>query len=256
VALGDRSGSAGAAQQATQLLDAALATVKALALPAVVSQLPFETPFNDVIRTRTASAGLPLAPVAAVLSNPAVGASPAPPATTASPTGAAQAGPTPTGASVGPTPTAAGSATPTAAGGPTPTSAPAPSVRTLTPALVAAWARLDAATFVRAVQPQFFAPRLAATRLGVSYYLRTLTRVAVAGRGPSAARVVSRLEVFGWRAQRASAGSLAASSLPLVYYRQGDRQLALALAGDLGMAASQVVQTTGGPLGLTLVLPG
>ena len=36
----------------------------------------------------------------------------------------------------------------------------------LTTALVTAWARLDAATFVRAVQPAFFAPRLAATGSG------------------------------------------------------------------------------------------
>jgi hypothetical protein len=42
--------------------------------------------------------------------------------------------------------------------------------------------------------------------------------------------------------------------LPIVYYRKGDRRLALAVAGDLGLRTSQVVQTAGGPAGLTLVV--
>ena len=65
---------------------------------------------------------------------------------------------------------------------PTPARPPAPRPAAVsTPAAPArshrgagtAWARLNAATFVRAVQPAFFAPRLAATRLGVTYYERT-----------------------------------------------------------------------------------
>jgi len=252
VALGDGSTTAAAVDATTRVLDGALGTVKALALPAVVSQLPFETPLNDVIRTHASSAGLPLSPVVAVLANRAVAAGPSPGVTAASPAAVGSTG--------GPASVAgatAASLTPSpgpATGSPTPTTGPT-TEGVLTPALVAAWARLDAATFVRAVQPQFFAPRLAATRLGVSYYLRTLTRVAVAGGATSTAREMSRLEVFGWATRQAAAGSLTASSSPVVYYRTGDRQLALALAGDLGLAKSHVLQSSGGPLGLTLVLP-
>jgi hypothetical protein len=126
----------------------------------------------------------------------------------------------------------------------------------LTAAEVAVWARGNAATFVRAVQPAFFAPRLPATRLGVTLYERTLTRIAVAGAAGAAARAVARLDSFGWVALRRSAGSLASAALPVVYYRASDRRLALALAGDLGLRASQVVKTAGGPAGVTLVVPG
>jgi len=172
---------------------------------------------NDAIDTQATTAGLPLSPVAAAVTPP----------------------------TAGPTPTA--SLTPAA--GPTPAAGDG-----LTAALVTAWARLNAATFVRAVQPAFFAPRLAATRLGVTYYERTQTRVAVVGPAAVATPAVDRLDVFGYRARRASARSLVPGVLPIVYYRKGDRRLALAVAGDLGLRTSQVVQTAGGPAGLTLVV--
>jgi len=62
--------------------------------------------------------------------------------------------------------------------------------------------------------------------------------------------------VFGYLARRASARSLVPGALPVMRYRKGERRLAFAVAGDLGLRASQVVQSAGGPAGLTLVVPG
>ena len=88
----------------------------------------------------------------------------------------------------------------------------------------------------------------------MSFYERTLTRVGVvdsdaAGR----ARLIARLDVFGYRALRAPAGSLSAGGQPIVYYRAGDRRLALAVAGDLGLPTTQVLPTVGGAEGVTVV---
>jgi len=218
VALGRSTSGIVPASPTAAVLGAALSGVQAAALPAVVSEVPgLDAAVNDAIDTQATTAGLPLSPVAAAVTPP----------------------------TAGPTPTA--SLTPAA--GPTPAAGDG-----LTAALVTAWARLNAATFVRAVQPAFFAPRLAATRLGVTYYERTQTRVAVVGPAAVATPAVDRLDVFGYRARRASARSLAPGVLPIVYYRKGDRRLALVLAGDLGLRTSQVVQSAGGPVGLTLVV--
>ena len=224
VALGRSATGVVPASRTTAVLGAALSGVQAAALPAVVSEVPgLDAAVNGLIDTQATTAGLPLSPVAAAVMPPTAG-----PALTASPTPAASPALT---------------ASPTSAGG-----------DGLTAALVAAWARLNAATFVRAVQPAFFAPRLAATRLGVTYYERTRTRVAVVGPAAVATPAVDRLDVFGYLARRASARSLVPGVLPIVYYRKGDRRLALAVAGDLGLRTSQVVQTAGGPAGLTLVV--
>ncbi len=67
--------------------------------------------------------------------------------------------------------------------------------------------------------------------------------------------MVARLEVFGYVALRASTGLPAPAVEPIVYYRKGDRRLALALAGDLGLRPSQAVLSAGGPAGLTVLLP-
>lgn len=215
VALGESATGLTSATDAAQVLGAALAGVRAAALPAIVSEVPgLGAAVNDTIDTWAVAAGLPLSAVAAALAAPATSGSPAP------------------------------TASPGSAGG-----------ESLTPALVAAWARLDAATFVRAVQPDFFAPHLAATRLGVTYYERTLTRVAVVGAAPAAARLIARLEVFGYTARRAPAQLLAPAALAVVYYRKGNRALALALAGDLGLPPSQALQSAGGTAPLTVVLP-
>ena len=215
------------------------------ALPAVVSEVPGPgEAVNDTIDARAAAAGLPLSAVTTGVAAPPASASPLPAASLA-PGATASSG---AGATGSPLPGATGSSVVTAGN--------AAAGNDLTRAVVSAWARGNAATFVRAVQPAFFAPRLPATRLGVTFYERTLTRVAVAGAAGAAARAVARLDSFGWVALRRSAGSLASAALPVVYYRASDRRLALALAGDLGLRASQVVKTAGGPAGVTLVVPG
>ena len=220
VALGRSATGLTPATSTAAVLGAALRGVQAAALPAVVSEVPGSAvAVNHTIDAQAAAAGLPLSAVAAVMAAPAAGVSPPP--------GAAASAGSP-GAAVG---------------------------DSLTTALVVAWARLDAATFVRAVQPAFFAPRLAATRLGVTYYERTLTRVAVVGAAAAAGRLIARLDVFGYVAAPAPAGSLAPAALPTVYYHAADRRLALALAGDLGLRTSQVVQSAGGSRGLTVVIP-
>ncbi len=232
------------------VLGAALAGVRDAALPTVVSEVPGATATNDAIAAQATAAGLPLSPVAAALAVPVASGGPTPVAT-GSPTPVATDSPTP-GATGSPTPGATGSPTPGATGRSTSTASASGG---LTAALVAAWARLDAATFVRAVQPAFFAPRLAATRLGVSFYERTLIRVGVVDSDAAArARLMESLDVFGYRALRAPAGSLSAGALPIVYYRAGDRRLALAVAGDLGLRTTQVLPTIGGAEGLTVVM--
>jgi hypothetical protein len=236
--------------RAKAVLGAVLPGVRDAALPTVVSEVPGATAVNDTIEAQATAAGLPLSPVAAALAVPVASGGPTPvasgsptPVATESPTAGGAGSPTPGGSS-GPTPGASGRSTPTAStpGG-------------LTAALVAAWARLNAATFVRAVQPAFFAPRLAATRLGVSFYERTLTRVGVVDSDAAAReRLMARLDVFGYQALRAPAGSFSSGALPIVYYRAGDRRLALAVAGDLGLRTTQVLPTVGGAEGLTVVM--
>ena len=273
IAVGRSAAGTPSATRTGAVLTAALAGVSAAALPAVVSEVPAApAAVNSAIAARTSAAGLPLSPVAAALAVLAPAASPAP-GGPAAPTPAA-ASPTP-GATGGTPSSGTGSTASTGAASPTPggttisapaaTGSPAPAAtgspasvqaESLTDAVVAAWARLDAATFVRAVQPAFFAPRLAATKLGVTYYERTLTRVGVVdGDAAARARLIAELDVIGYRALRAPNGSLAAGSRPLVYYRAHDRRLALAVAGDLGLRASQLVKTTGGAEGLTVVMP-
>ncbi len=276
VALGRSAKGAVPSKRTAALVSAALGTVLASEVPAVVSEVP-ATPaaINKVIDTQAKRAGLPLSPVAAALAAPGPSASPtvgASPTASASPTPgattAAGSTPTPGAAAASPTPTAgatagpAAAATATAATSPRPTPAASSSTATsegggapLTPALVRAWARLDAATFVRAVQPAFFAPRLAATGLGVTFYDRTRTQVVVAGSPPAAARLAANLDVFGYAARTEAAGLPAAALLPVIYYQPGDRWLARALAGDLGLPASQVRAAVRSSAALTVVLP-
>lgn len=241
VAVGGSPAGVAPAAGTAEVLDAALSGVQAHGLPAVVSDVPaFDAAVNDMIDRQTAAAGLPLSGVAAVLAPVA-----------AAPASGAGAAPTASGGpSAAPTASGSPSAAVTAGAGSAPVGGDG-----LTPALVAAWARLNAATFVRAVQPDYFAARLVATRLAVTYYERTLTRVAVVGGATSSTRLVARLHVFGYAALRASARSPAATALPTLYYHKEDRRLALALAGDLGLRLSQVRTSAGGPAGLTVVLP-
>ena len=254
------------------------------AATAVVSEVPTTAAaVNRAIAAQAKLAGLPLSPVAAALDLPATRATPgasASPTASASPSAsstpdasaeptagsAPAAGATATATTtpaasaspgVGATPKAAATAGPSA--GSTPTAAASSAATNadvaLTPALVAAWARLDAATFVRAVQPAFFAPVLASTGLGVTYYDRTQTNVVVVGSVSAAARLAARLDVFGYVARRGAARLAATPLLPVVYYRAGDRWLAFALAGDLGLPTAQVRPAATPPAALTVVLP-
>jgi hypothetical protein len=226
VAVGRSAVGAISAARTKAVLGAALAGVRDAALPTVVSEVPGDSDINDTIVAQATAAGLPVSPVAAALAAPVATGSP--------------------------TPLAAGSPSSGETARPTSTASTSDG---LTAALVAAWARLDAATFVRAVQPAFFAPRLAATKLGVSFYERTLTRVGVVDSDAAArVRLMERLDVFGYRALPAPAGALSAGALPIVYYRAGDRRLALAVAGDLGLPTTQVLPTVGGAEGLTVVM--
>jgi hypothetical protein len=242
VAVGRSAAGSISAARTKAVLGAALAGVREAALPTVVSEVPGASATNDTIVAQATAAGLPLSPVAAALALPVASGGPPPPAS---------GGQTP-GATGSPAPGATDSPSPGATAGSTSTDSASAG---LSAALVAAWARLDAATFVRAVQPAFFAPGLAATRLGVSFYERTLTRVGVVDSDAAArARLMERLDVFGYQSLRAPAGSLSAGVLPIVYYRAGDRRLALAVAGDLGLLTTQVLPTVGGAEGLTVVM--
>ena len=248
VAVGRSAAGSISAAHTKAVLGAALAGVREAALPTVVSEVPGASATNDAIGAQATAAGLPLSPVAAALPVASGGSTPAAsggqtPGTTASPA---------SGATGSPASGATDSPSPGATAGPTSTASTSDG---LSATLVAAWAHLDAATFVRAVQPAFFAPGLAATRLGVSFYERTLTRVGVVDSDAAArARLMERLDVFGYQSLRAPAGSLSAGVLPIVYYRAGDRRLALAVAGDLGLLTTQVLPTVGGAEGLTVVM--
>ncbi|HMK91624.1 MAG TPA: hypothetical protein VK576_01370, partial [Thermoleophilia bacterium] len=143
-----------------------------------------------------------------------------------------------------------------AAGLPVSTVVPNPSTTAVAAAGVApaAWARANAATFARAVQPRFFAPTLPATRLGVSYYQRLLTSVRVVSPA-AAAGVATRLMAMGYAAAPGDDPGLPHELWPMVYYRSGERTAALGLAGDLGLSPSQTAEAATAPAGLTLVMP-
>jgi hypothetical protein len=238
VALGRTADGAPTVPRTTAVLSAALAAVRAAQLPAVVSQAPGAgAPVNGVIAAQATVAGLPLSLVATAIAatSSAAGAS-ASPGASRSPTTAAAATGAPSSAATGAT------------------TAPAATVGPLTASVVTAWARLDAATFVRAVQPEFFAPRLPAARLGVTYYRRTLTRVVVTGTAAVAERLATRLQVDGWAAQRGSTSTVAVGKTT-VYYAKGDRALARALAGDLGLRTARIARAPSGSAPLAVVLP-
>ena len=262
VALGPPGDSGDSPGTTGPTLAAALAGVRAAALPAIVSEVPGAgVAVNYNIAAQAAGAGLPLSPVAALLAAP-VAAGSASPTPGASPSSSGSATP-----SSSATPAIRGSATPASGAGATAGATPAAgatpgaSVATaLSAGVVARWARLDAATFVRVVQPAFFAPRLAATHLGVSYYERTLTKVAVVGPAAAPARLAARLDVMGYAAKPAATPGprFPSSVLTIVYYAKPDKRQALALAGDLGLSAAQIAPSasSSSTAPLTVVLPG
>ena len=263
VALGRPADTAASQAAFRSTLAAALAGVRAEALPVIVSDVPGAGPVvNHIIAAQAAGAGLPLAPVAALLAIPAPGAT-AGPTPGASSSGSAAPSVAPSG-SVTPAVTGSGSAAPSTAAAPSGSATPAanatpavPAAHALSPVDATRWARLDAATFVRVVQPAFFAPHLPATRLGVSYYERTLTKVAVVGPTAPAALLAARLDVIGYAATAVTAAGLRLPSAAqtVVYYAKSDKREALALAGDLGLLPTQIAPSASGPAPLTVVLP-
>ena len=234
---------AGTAPQPTVelLLRTALADVRASSLPAVVSGVPAggaaATELERTIDALAATAGFPVSPVAPVAAATATASSTATPA---SPTSGPWAE-----ATTGPAEEAAGTASPSGAA----TAAPA----LVTP--IASWARANAATFVRVVEPRFFAPTLPATRLGISYYERLLTKVGVVADAGAEPALLSRLTAMGYAAVAADDRGLPRLAVPVVYYPPGERIVALALAGDLGLAPTQAAESGSAPAGLTLVMP-
>ncbi len=246
VAVGRTATGVPTVSRTTEVLGAALGAVRTAQLPAVVSQAPGAgAAINGAIAAQTTVAGLPLSPVATAIAadTVATGAGASPGATASS---AASAAPSPgTTAAASPTTTPSGHSSP----------APTTTIAPLTASVVRAWARLDAATFVRAVQPEFFAPRLPAAGLGVTYYRRTLTRVVIVGPAAAADRLAARLQVDGWAARRGSTSSTSAGETT-VHYGGTDRILARALAGDLGLHPAQIVRSSSSSGPLTVVLPG
>jgi hypothetical protein len=131
-----------------------------------------------------------------------------------------------------------------------------PSRPALSVAAAHAWGAVTADLLARAVQPAFFAPALASTRLGFTFAGRRATVVAVvdanADRGE---RMRARLENDGWGTTALTASSLTTLPVAAVFYRTGSLTAALSLAADLGLPRSQVEAAAGAPRPLTLVMP-
>ncbi|MGO8682967.1 MAG: hypothetical protein ACLQUT_00055 [Thermoleophilia bacterium] len=143
-----------------------------------------------------------------------------------------------------------------------------------------AWAGTIVATVVRACDPELFAPRLASTKLDVTYYERRQTTVAVsaarrlpasasasaaaAAPSPSAAAssaasavvasvssTMALLGEFGWQTVAARLGTWTPRLVGESISCHADhRRLALALASDLGLSAKQVVVDRRAPASL------
>lgn len=117
-------------------------------------------------------------------------------------------------------------------------------------------ARANVATLVRACWPGALAPRLESTRLGFSFAARRRTTVGVVAPSVRSASVtMALLRTWGYRATSVRATDWTPERPGRgVYYRQGMRRAALALAGDLGLATAAVVADEGAPSALTLSL--
>jgi len=115
-------------------------------------------------------------------------------------------------------------------------------------------ARANVETLVHACWPGALAPGLASTRLGVSFAAARRTAVAVVG--PATAELAAaRLRLWGYQAAAADAGGWEGGLLGrAVYYHEGRRRAALALAGDLGLPRSAVVVDEEAPAEVTLDL--
>jgi hypothetical protein len=127
--------------------------------------------------------------------------------------------------------------------------------RSLDARLTAA-ARANVATLVRACWPGALAPRLASTRLGFSFAARRRTTVGVsASTSSAAASAMALLRTWGYKAASIQAtGWQPEFPGGVVYYREGMRRAALALAGDLGLRAVSAMEDESAPAALTLSL--
>jgi hypothetical protein len=126
--------------------------------------------------------------------------------------------------------------------------------RSLDARLTAA-AKANVATLVRACWPGALAPRLASTRLGFSFAARRRTTVGVSAFTNAATSAVALLRTWGYQTKTVSVtGWTPPRPGRGVYYRAGMRRAALALAGDLGLRATAVVEDEGAPSALVLSL--
>jgi hypothetical protein len=118
-------------------------------------------------------------------------------------------------------------------------------------------ARANVQTLVRACWPGALAPRLASTRLSFGFAASRRTAVAVLAPSDSAAaHAAATLRLWGFRAEAAgeTAWSPPARAATTVFYREGMRRAALALAGNLGLRRAAVVVDDSAPAALTLEL--
>lgn len=117
-----------------------------------------------------------------------------------------------------------------------------------------AWADAAFETLARACDPALFAPRLAATRLGIGFYTRVHTRVAVMGVGAVQTTASARLRACGWAAAATAAGSWSPTLRGgNVYCHAGEVTLARAVAGDLGRSGVRVIVDASAPAAITVV---
>jgi hypothetical protein len=123
---------------------------------------------------------------------------------------------------------------------------------------LAAAARDNVQTLVRACWPGALAPRMRSSILGFSFVEARHTGVGVVSASESAAAgVLQRLRLWGFPASRLTlegGGWQPPSPGPLLCYRPGSGVAAVALAGDLGLPPQSVVRADDSPRRLVLVL--
>ncbi|NLE21273.1 MAG: hypothetical protein GX624_00610 [Actinobacteria bacterium] len=121
---------------------------------------------------------------------------------------------------------------------------------------LAAAARANVQTLVRACWPGTLAPDLASTRLGFSFVAARHTAAGIVSASEETGEALSRrLRVWGFVAAplpEADAGSV--PDVPAVAYRPGSRTAAEALSADLGMPEGSVVRVDDVPRKLVLVV--
>jgi hypothetical protein len=124
---------------------------------------------------------------------------------------------------------------------------------------LAAAARQNVQTLIRACWPGTLSPGLRSTQLGFTFVQARHTGVGVLSTSePTARAALQRLRLWGYRAGRLSledGGWPPPAPGPLACYRPGSRPAASSLAGDLGLARRSVVRAGDSPREVVLVLP-